>query len=337
MNRQNHTEQVLLRAHSGGYREYRIPGILRVRDALLFACEARAEDRGDWGDIDVLVLRARDGEAPRQVLKIGEAMQPSIGTMRTYNNPTLIPDGENVHLIYHRNYERAYLVTSRDGGCTFSAPREITAAYRAFAFDWNVCATGPGHGIRLSNGRLLAPIWLANGPEKEGVRRHWPSVAGCIYSDDHGATWHPGALARGLDSGNETCVAELHDGSVLFNIRSRDERRLRTLAVSDDGGETLRCMWACPALRDPWCFAGMTASPSGTVLVHCDAIDRRENLTVKASADAGKSWRALWHVDDVGGYADIACEGNTLHVFYERTCDEEQLVREMVWQQKALD
>ena len=110
------SEQIIFQDHTGGYREYRIPGILKVQDGLLLTCEARAEESGDWGDIDVMVLRLEGEKEPMEVLKVGESALPKDGTMRTYNNPVLVPDGEKVHLIYHRNYERAFIVTSPDGG-----------------------------------------------------------------------------------------------------------------------------------------------------------------------------------------------------------------------------
>lgn len=51
------SEKVIARKTSGGYRKYRIPGILCTQDTVFLAYEARAEESGDWGDIDVIVLR----------------------------------------------------------------------------------------------------------------------------------------------------------------------------------------------------------------------------------------------------------------------------------------
>lgn len=204
-NLRTETEQVIFQSGAGGYREYRIPGILPLKDgALLLACEARAENRGDWGDIDIAVWRREKDGALAQVLCAGQSHLPPDGSMRTYNNPVLVPDGQTVHLIYHRNYGQAFIRSSGDGGRTWGEAREITAAYREFPFAWNVCATGPGHGAAMRDGRLVAAIWLANGETDGGglTRRHWPSVAGCVYSADHGQTWRAGALAGGMVNGN---------------------------------------------------------------------------------------------------------------------------------------
>lgn len=318
-------EEVLFKKGTGGYLYYRIPGILPVRDALLLVLEARNSTLGDWGDIDILILRREaDGEL-RQVHKIGESSMPSDGTMRTYNNPVLIPDEDRVHLIYHKNYEQAFLITSFDDGRTWNGGTEITASYRQFPYQWNVCATGPGHGIRTSAGRLVAPIWLADGKVSDDglVRAHAPSVAGCIYSDDHGQTWQAGALAQGLANGNETTVAEMPDGKLLFNYRNTDDCRRRALSLSCDGGESLRPRWFPEELVDPRCFGSMISTEGGILFANCDDADRRIHLTVKRTRDEGGSWETVWEVDPVGGYPDIAVQDGRVYLFYERQVDDE--------------
>ena len=51
-------EQIIAQKGENGYHSFRIPGILPAENgALLLCCEARAENAGDWGDIDVVVWR----------------------------------------------------------------------------------------------------------------------------------------------------------------------------------------------------------------------------------------------------------------------------------------
>jgi sialidase-1 len=313
-----------------GYVERRIPGILPVEDGLLLVCEGRSVMGSDWGDIDVLVYKVEGDGLPRLVYKIGESMLPPDGTMRCYHNPTLIPDGDLVHMIYHKNYARVFHIVSRDGGSSWSQPREITEVYRRFRYDWNVCATGPGHGIQMSNGRLVAPIWLANGQVLEnGQVLHYPSVAGCVYSDDHGDTWHPGALAEDLCSGNETTVAQLPDGNLLLSIRHRGEVRCRMQAISTDGGQTLEKAWAAEDLPDPRCFGSLAAQPEGVLFANCDDSATRINLKVKFSPD-GNAWQTLWEVDPLGGYPDLAVVGDDVYLLYEHQLYEPNLVKDSV-------
>ena len=322
-------KRVVLKNHTGGYREYRIPGILPVDGALLLACEARAGKTGDWGDIDVLILRMEPNGDPVEVLKIGASHLPPDGTMRTYNNPVFVPDGDRVHLIYHINYERAFVVSSPDGGRTWGESREITGAYREFPYEWNCCATGPGHGVCMKNGRLVAPVWLAMGEAlSDGTRRHWPSVCGCVYSDDHGKTWRAGGLAEGMVNGNETNVAELPDGRLLFNHRSQNKVRRRILSMSADGGETLCPTWRAEELTDPQCFGGMEIVGGTVLFANCDSETKRVDLTVRASDDAGTTWQTLWKVDPMGGYVDAAVLDGRLWLFYERTNYEKDCIIE---------
>lgn len=325
-------ERIIAKCNTKGYREYRIPGILPAEDGILLAFESRKSDLGDWGDIDVTVMRLEKDGTLQETLRIGESHLSADRAMRTYSNPVLIQDGKRVHLIYHRNYEQAFVIHSEDGGRTWTDAKEITETYRRFPYEWNVCATGPGHGILLKSGRLIAPVWLAAGElYEDGMRRrHWPSVAGCVYSDDHGDTWQPGAIADFMKDANETCVVELADGRLLFNYRNRNEDKHRVLAISEDGGESLRERWTPGELRDPMCFGGMAVSGTDVLFVNCDSERKRTELTVKRSSDYGKTWEKIWNVDPVGGYADIAAVNGEIYVFYERQCNEEKIVRELV-------
>ncbi len=298
---------MILRAGDGGYAEYRIPGAIATPKGALLCCEARMASGSDWGKIDILVLR-EDGA---RFLVAGSERD-------TMNNPTLVADGEKTHLIYHQNYARAFHRTSLDFGATWSEPVEITEAYRAFSYEWNVCATGPGHGVRLSDGRLVVPVWLANGTVREGpnyVVDHHPSAAGCILSDDGGATWRAGALFSGVADANETSCAELPDGMLLFNIRHCGESRRRALAVSEDGGATAGSIRFEPSLPDPRCFGSMIRAGEHVYFVNCDSEAGRVNLTVKRLD--GDVWTPAFRVDELGGYADIAWDGKRLLVFYE--------------------
>lgn len=316
--------------HTGDYVEYRIPGIaVTPRGTLLACCEGRMSTDDDWAKIDTLIdRREHDGDAwQRTVITLPASMGGTDADC--INNPTLIVDGERIHLLFHQNYARAFRCTSDDDGKTWSAPVEITDAYRQFPMTWNVCATGPGHGIALRGGRLIAPIWLADGRRIDDRRiAHQPSRAGCVYSDDHGATWHAGALTEGVADANETCIAELPDGRVLFNFRNREADLHRRAAVSADGGQTLGDIVRCDDLPCPQCFAGMAVLPDGSI-AYAGCINNgditpadprgRINAAVCVSSDAGQTWQKLIHIDDIGGYCDIAVHGNRLYVLYEQT------------------
>jgi len=313
-------EKTLFRAGDGPYVSYRIPGIVVTgRHTLLVCCEGRPDPMSDWGAIDVLLARSEDGGvtwSPFTVLR----GQTDSAAHHTYNNPTLIADGELTHLIYHCDYRQAFILHSADDGRTWSEAEEITETFSHFPYGWNVCATGPGHGIRLVDGRLLAPIWLANGKETGGIRKHFPSVAGCIYSDDRGRTWHVGPLADELQDGNETTVAQTCDGSVLFNFRTRNACRKRFSGILKPGAAAYAHIGAVDALDDPMCFGSMIRmGEDDIVFVNCGSARERRDLTLHRTLDGGASWRYVGRLDRMGGYADVAAMGETLYVLFERT------------------
>lgn len=308
-----------------GYTEYRIPGIVEHRGEAVMCVEARANTGNDWGHIDIMIM----GENGRRHLfvpkgaKAGEGETNALTDGVTINNPTLISDGDTLHLIFHVNYRDVMYTRSADGGYTWAPLRDITAAYREFGFEWNVSATGPGHGIVLRDGRLIAPVWLANGKVEEGDEyriHHQPSVAGAVYSDDGGDTWHAGALFSNfgeVTDMNETTCAELGDGSILFNIRHIGTQRCRVLGLSLDRGES--CYWMQPdtSLEDPMCFGSMAVREGEVYFTNCRSMTARVDLGVKKLANG--AWEGCGIIDKVGGYSDCAFVDGKLWVLYERT------------------
>ena len=308
-----------------GYTEYRIPGIVEHKGEAVMCVEARANTGNDWGRIDIMIM----GENGRRHLFVpmgtaadaGETCALTEGA--TLNNPTLISGDDVLHLIFHVNYRDVMYTRSTDGGYNWEPLRDITSAYREFKYDWNVSATGPGHGIMLTDGRLVAPVWLANGEVESGDEyriKHYPSVAGAVYSDDGGDTWHAGAMFTDFDEVidcNETTCAQMGDGSLLFNIRHRGPQRCRVLGISLDRGES--CYWLQPdlTLEDPMCFGSMAAKDGEVYFTNCRSMAGRVNLGVKKLAMG--AWESCGKIDDIGGYSDCAFVNGKLWVLYERS------------------
>ncbi len=327
---------------AGGYKGYRIPAlVLTPKGTLLAFCAARKE-MGDWADIDIALRRSTDGGRTWSPMRI----IADRGTM-TVDNPVPIIDRVTgaVHFLFQVNYAQLFYMRSDDDGQTFSTPVDITEAAHDFRrgwaseksqtqYGWNVVAPGPGHGIQLSNGRLLSTIWMSPN------YRHRPSAVATIYSDDHGNTWKSGALLpRGtLVNPSEHVALELAGGRVMTNMRSESEEHRRAVSYSPDGISN----WSVPEFQadlfEPVCMASLirvSAQPkqkkNRIVFANPDSrpqnadsskennMKSRDDLRVRISYDEGKSWQAAKLLQEGGtGYSDMAAgPDGTIYILYE--------------------
>lgn len=313
--------------------EYRIPAVSVSEKGTVFtAYESRREAGNDWTECRITVRVSRDGGRSFHGAVYPQEQIPGYTETgkATFSNPVLIADGARMHLIFHQDYERAWYCVSEDEGESFQTPVEITEVFRRFPYDWNVCASGPGHGIVTRAGRMIVPVWMAKGSvrydrEPGGrIRDHFPSVAGCIYSDDHGKSWSSGFMTAGIENANETALAELADGRVLFNFRNERYEKCRVLGIAGPALERLEAVWSEPALPDPTCFGSMASRHGDLYFVNCANCDparfyaERIHLTLYRSTDQAATWMPAGLVDEKGGYADLALTEDAAYVFYER-------------------
>jgi sialidase-1 len=337
---------LLWHAGDNEYETYRIPGIIvTARGAVLaYGVARRFLKDGDWSDSDIMLRRSLDDG------KTWESSKRIAGDLHgVTDNPVAIASRRkgDVHFLYQHNYERIFYMRSRDDGATFSTPVDITSALDTLRsqFAWTVVALGPGHAIELRSGRLLVPVWMAQGVQTaNGQRRHAPSGITTLYSDDHGRTWKHGDIiainSPEMANPNEMQLIQLSDGHVMANIRTGDNTRLRAIAISPDGIHH----WTKPKfdahLYDPICAAGIvrySIAPKddrGRILFinpdseslpesHQGKSGPRQNLTLKMSEDEGKTWPVsrLLHPGS-SGYSDVAvAPDKTIYVLYESSLD----------------
>ena len=309
-------EVPLFVAGEGGYHTYRIPAItVSARGTVLVFCEGRKTSPRDNGDIDLLMRRSVDGGKtwqPTQLVYEEGGNQPI-----TIGNPCPISAADGtVHVLFCRNNRRAFYIKTNDDGRTFSKPREITEALRSFEFPFTRLGTGPGHGIQTTAGRLLAPLWL-----NDRIGHDYRS--GVAYSDDDGMTWHAGGLVPADVKGlNEGMVAALPGGKMLINMRNR-QAKCRAVASSDDGGLSWNRPQLVEALIDPQCQGALLRVPDSdpAQLLFSNAADlKRLRLTVRLSADSGRTWSTgqLLYAGP-SAYSDLAvAPDGTILCLYER-------------------
>ena len=342
------TKTNLFHAGEGGYALYRIPGVVvTAKGTVLVYCEARKHSRSDWGEIDLLIRGGTENGTHWHAFK--KLPEPKVAITRnpaaiaqklgqpggiTLNNPVAIADRKTgvVHLLYCAEYNRCFYLRSQDDGMTFSEAKEITSAFDEFRteYDWKVIATGPGHGIQLTNGRLLVPIWMSTGT---GGHAHRPSAVSVIYSDDAGEKWKRGDIVcnhpEPLLNPSETSAAQLADGRVLLNIRSESKTHRRAISVSKDGATA----WSTPTFQDdlpePICMGSFVALPGGELLfANPDSAGlARTNLTIYLSRDQGRSWPIKKSLEPgPSAYSDLAIASDgTVLCFFENNSAEKAL------------
>jgi sialidase-1 len=334
--------QTLFQAGQGGYDLYRIPVLAATaRGTLLAACEARRGNRGDWHETHLLMRRSENGgvtwDAARSIHDDhrGQPVNPVRPTGfdggLVHGNAVFIPGpDETVHLVYCFEYHRVFHRISRDDGRTWGTAREITAALDPIRhrYPFRVCATGPGHGVRQSDGTLTVPVWLSLGSGNHG---HNPSVVSVLRGEAEGRDWRVGDLVavdgdhaadgRRIHNPSESALVPLHDGSLLLGMRTKSEPNRRLHAVSCDGGRTFSHPTFVDALFDAVCEASyarhgnrlLFSAPDPRddgperVTGSNDRVKPRRRLVLTASDDEGLSWHQLGVVEPgLAGYSHLA-------------------------------
>ncbi|MEM7374768.1 MAG: sialidase family protein [Bacteroidota bacterium] len=342
--------QKLFEAGTNGYFTFRIASMVATKEGTLLAFAAAREGvGGDWDPINIVMRRSTDygknWEPLTVVVKDGKL--PCDNAMPIVDYET----GE-VHMLYQIDYARCFYIKSTDDGKSWTKATEITHVIDQFKeiYPWRVLAPGPGHGIQMTNGRLVVPFWLSDGGSKEhgpNHRGHRPSIVVSVYSDDHGKSWKAGEVAVPDNDvsviPNETSLIQLADGRVMFNSRNESPNYRRLVTYSQDGATK----WSPPEFHDaffePICFASMVRysiqpQQSKNRILFCNPDSRhdpwiakrsatprsarsrhRTNLTVRMSYDEGITWPVKKVLDpNIAGYSDMAVTPDgTIHVLYE--------------------
>lgn len=303
-----------------GYHTYRIPGVvLTNKNTLLALCEGRKTGRSDHGDLDLMLRRSTDGgktwEPMQRVYEEGGTDKITIG------NPCPVVDRSTgtVWLPFCRNNDRVFMTHSSDDGRTWAKPVEITEDVKKADWDWY--ATGPGHGIQLSSGRLLIPCDHRDTSDTKDKSWKASGHSHVFYSDDHGKTWQLGGVTeRGM---NECEVVELADKSLLLSMRNYFGNSQRAFAVSNDAGLT----WSKPQHHEqvycPTCQSSIhrySLEPKNIILYSGPGGPGRSHMTIRLSYDEGKTWpvaKVLY--EGSSAYSDlVVLPDGTIGCLYER-------------------
>ena len=295
----------LFKSGTEGYHTFRIPAIVSAgRGTLVAFAEGRKRSASDTGDIDLVFRRSEDGGKTWGALKVlwddgnnvcgnpAPVFDTETGILFLLSTWNLGEDHEQEIIAQtSRDTRRIFLLSSPDGGTSWSAPLEITLSVKKPEWTWY--ATGPCHGIQLKSGLHRGRMVIPCDHIEADSKKYYSHV---IYSDDHGQTWQIGDITP-MDQVNECTVAELSDGRLLLNMRNYDRTaKARKISHSTDGGQTWGPVISDQALVEPICQAsllkmpGRRRKPGKLLFLNPSDESNRIRMTLHISNDDGKTW-----------------------------------------------
>ena len=296
------------------------------------------EGRGGWGGVltapdgTVIAFRSPGGGTCRRSLDGGLTWGNEIVIGSDANEGNALVDETTGNILYF-NPIRRWLYRSRDAGATWTR-EAIEVRPDGFGLEpgkEGVAAMQCGITLGFGNrrGRLISPARIMGLRDSNAVEWRAYHYSTAIWSDDGGRVWQTSKPFPVLGTG-EAALAELSDGSILYNSREHMTRGNRFLATSHDGGDlwldARRSLDLPDGVRGTsyGCMGGMIRLPvaghdillfsnldsdSGTMPAQVGGSTREgsEKVTVWASFDGGRTWpvKRLVH-DGPGAYSSLA-------------------------------
>ena len=319
--------QVLATRGHGGYRQYRIPALGVTPSGRVIAIYDARVDLDDLpGPVD-LVIRTSDDNgdtwSPQKVFLASHEVS-GYGDASIIIDPTVGEKGRIIVFCQASNLASFFesslgndvndptivhisLSISDDDGETWSH-QIVTHQVKDGKTHGIFASSGMGGRIPAgpNEGRLIHSFVL---------RRDAQLLGALAYSDDHGVTWQLGAE---IPNGNESGVACLPDGSILFHSRSTPYRLSGT---SHDGGITLSSLEPHKQLPDPSDNGSLCVLKTGDVIcTHNHDHDLRRRTVAKLSNDGGKTWPKAIVLEPESSAYSTACElaNGQVAVLFER-------------------
>lgn len=352
------SQTVVFESGKDGYRSYRIPAVINYKKELIAFAEGRLNGGADFGNIDIVMKKSRDGGKTWSTLTVAA----SNDTLQA-GNPAPVVDytdpaypGGRIFLFYNtgnkneaevrkgKGLREVWYKTSADAGATWSEAVNITkqvhrpkqpqvnAAYD-FTDDWRAYANTPGHAMQFLSGKYRGRVFVAaNHSAGEPKKAAEDFAAHGYYTDDHGKTFQLSVTVP-VAGGNESMAAELSGNKLMMNIRNqKGDVRARIIAVSSNGGSTWDTAYFDNNLPDPVCqgsILNIGTKKRKNILAFCNAADTRlrDNLTLRISFDEGKSWAQNYIIDkdpgnnrsDYTAYSDLVkLSRKKIGILYEK-------------------
>lgn len=279
------------------------------------------EKRGGWGGVistpdgTLVAFQSPGGGNCRRSVDGGKTWGPNIEIAPDAKGGRAIIDETKGHLLYVNPCE-GWLYRSLDSGATWTK-EEVKLLPDGFGHvpkTEGVSAMQSGITLAFGShkGRLLMPARIMGPQDSNQVKWRPYHYSTALYSDDGGAVWQTSHPFPVMGTG-EAALAELSDGTILYNSREHMSRGNRFFAHSDNGGELWLSAYRSKDLPDGargssyGLMGGMLRLPIPDldILIYCNVdakggkmpkevgasiVTERIRSTVWASFDGGKTW-----------------------------------------------
>lgn len=325
-------EKVLAVRGVGGYRQYRIPAMGVTPSGKVIAIyDARADFDDLPGPVD-LVIRISDNNgdtwSPQQIFRKHQGISG-------YGDASIVIDPDygkrgRIIVLYQQTQIAGFFesITGTDLdnpliahiGRSISDDDGITWRHDVITHQLKDEKTPGIFATSGMGGRISAGQYAGRLLQTFVLRRDTELLSAIGFSDDHGESWHLGALIPG---GNETAIVGLSDSSILVHSRATP---FRLTGKSIDGGNTLSELASDPSLPDPSDNGSLLALKNGEVLCsHNHDSNLRTNTLIKKSIDGGQTWSSAISIEKGSSAYSTICElsDGTIGVLYERDAYQE--------------
>jgi len=279
------------------------------------------EKRGGWGGVltakdgTVVAFQSPGGGTCRRSRDGGTSWEAEIPIAADASGGRGLVDEATGDILYV-NPPAGWLFRSQDAGATWTRERAEVRPDGMGNIPRTEGVAAMQCGITLAfgphTGRLIMPARIMGPRDSNAVEWRPYHYSTTLYSDDGGTVWQTSKPFPVLGTG-EAALAELSDGTILYNSREHMSRGNRFLARSEDGGDLWIGAYRSAELPDGargtsyGLMGGMIRLPvpGHDILLYSNVdtdagvlpskvgasiVSGRERATVWASFDGGRTW-----------------------------------------------